>query len=95
MHGLNHAVVRQPTFSIRLDGKVFLCLPDAEKGPQLRSRSLVSLRRAVLVHWRQSTSPLACDRSERLKRSLVCTSSVASLPAASLDDPFDRPQEKT
>ena len=25
MHGLNHAVVRQPTFSIRLDGKVFLC----------------------------------------------------------------------
>lgn len=29
MHGLNHAVVRQLTFSIRMDGKVFLCLPEA------------------------------------------------------------------
>ncbi len=71
MHGLDHAVVRQPTFSIQLDGKVFLCLPDAEKGPQLRSRSLVSLRRIIKTY-----------------------ASVASLPAALLDDPFDRPQEK-
>ena len=28
------------------------------------------------AYWRQSTYPLACDRSERFKRSLVCTSSV-------------------
>lgn len=25
MHGLNHAVVRQLTFSIQVDGEVFLC----------------------------------------------------------------------
>jgi hypothetical protein len=31
MHGLNHAVVRQPTFSIQPDGKVFLCLQPAGK----------------------------------------------------------------
>ena len=28
------------------------------------------------AYWRQSTYPLACDRSERVKRSLVCTSSA-------------------
>ena len=29
MHGLQYAVVRQLTFSIRMDGKVFLCLQSA------------------------------------------------------------------
>ncbi len=32
--------------------------------------------------WRQGTYPLASDRSERVKRSLVCTSSPSSLAAA-------------
>jgi len=59
MHGLNHAVVRQPTFSIRLDGKVFLCLPDAEKGPQLRSRSSVSLRRTLTAYVSVAGLPAA------------------------------------
>ncbi|OGW64541.1 MAG: hypothetical protein A3H49_10110 [Nitrospirae bacterium RIFCSPLOWO2_02_FULL_62_14] len=31
MHGLNHAVVRQLTFSIQVDGKVFLCLQLVKK----------------------------------------------------------------
>jgi hypothetical protein len=30
MHGLNYAVVRQLTFSLRKDGKVFLCLKTVE-----------------------------------------------------------------
>ncbi len=38
---------------------------------------LASLRGSTYggVYLRQSNYPLACDRSERLKRSLVCTSS--------------------
>ncbi len=31
MHGLNHAVVRQPTFSPNHGGKVFLCPNEACK----------------------------------------------------------------
>jgi len=44
---------------------------------------LVSLKPSTCeVSWRQSTYPLACDRSERVKRSLVCTSFGLSLTAA-------------
>lgn len=31
MHGLNHAVVRQPTFSPKAGEKVFLCLQEVRK----------------------------------------------------------------
>jgi hypothetical protein len=36
MNGLNHAGVRQPTFSIQTDGKVFLCLPPVTKSKNLK-----------------------------------------------------------
>jgi hypothetical protein len=39
----------------------------------------------------QSDYPLACDRSERFKRSLVCTSSGFSALMASLAELFEQP----
>ncbi len=45
---------------------------------------LASLSGSTYARQRQGTYPLACDRSERFKRSLVCTSSPASLAAALL-----------
>jgi hypothetical protein len=39
-----------------------------------------------------STYPLAFDRSERFKRSLVCTSSALKLPTALPKNHFEHPQ---
>jgi hypothetical protein len=38
---------------------------------------LASLKASTYGRRRQGTYPLACDRSERFKRSLVCTSSAS------------------
>lgn len=85
MHGLNHAVVRQPTFSPSIGEKVFLCPPDAENGLQLRSRSLVSLRRITTTYASVAALPAALPREG------------ARLGAPGVGgcekDPFDRPQE--
>jgi len=40
---------------------------------------LASLKGSTYRKRRQGTYPLACDRSERFKRSLVCTSSTFRL----------------
>jgi hypothetical protein len=41
----------------------------------LQQRSHIAQTLDVRFNWRQSTYPLAYARSERVKRSLVCTSS--------------------
>jgi hypothetical protein len=53
------------------------------KGRMLKKASgfvLASFRPSTYqVYWRQSTYPLAYNQSERIKRSLVCTSSALHL----------------
>src|SRR4029077_10635470 len=48
----------------------------AEKFRELRSRIVQTLNVPIEAPWRQSNYPLACERSDRFKRSLVCTSSA-------------------
>lgn len=58
------------------------------------SRVLAPLRPSTYqAYWRQSTYPLACDRSERFEQSLVCTSCGPSLAAALLAWIFEHPVE--
>lgn len=43
MHGLNHAVVRQPTFSFQVDGEVFLCPQPVKKSKSLKVITSIAL----------------------------------------------------
>ena len=44
MHGLNHAVVRQPTFSPKAGEKVFLCLRSVKKSMKSESHQVLAPR---------------------------------------------------
>ncbi|HEV8539838.1 MAG TPA: hypothetical protein VGQ60_01635 [Nitrospiraceae bacterium] len=59
MNGPQYAVPENRTFFPMTGEKVFLCQPDAEKGFQLRSRSLVSLRRTEKRTPQSPTLPAA------------------------------------
>jgi hypothetical protein len=69
--------------------RAFVFLQAAEKAFPLRPQSFEPLNEGI-GSWRKGTYPLACDRSERFKRSLVCTSSGFSLLAALLEGLFEQ-----
>jgi len=67
----------------KLDRRTYAAAPCASLSGMLKQAVdvvLASLRASTYrFHWRPSTFPLAFDRSERLKRSLICTFSALRL----------------